>query len=158
MKKRYVLYILVFLSLLLQVYFAGVSRFLPDLAIITIVFASVFGELEEGIKVALVAGIFKGIFSASMFLAYVCVYPAIAVISWLMAMMFYRQSFVIQIVICAVSVFIANNLQLFYLNAVSGNDVKIASVLLNRIFSDIFTIVAAPVVFLLLKETCVVEE
>jgi hypothetical protein len=158
MKKKNILYVLVVFSLFLQVYFAGASRYIPDLAIIAVAFAAVFGELEEGIQVALVAGFIKGLLSASMFFAYIVMYPLVAVVSWFISLMLYRQSAVIQLIIVALAVFLVNNFQLFYLNVVSGNDVNILPVLANRVFADLLTIIIAPAVFDFLKELCVAEE
>ena len=157
MKRDNVFYLLLFVSFLAQTGFTGCSVQPPDLMLLIVVFTAVFRGLPAGFRVGLVAGFLRGIFSVHMFPPDVVIFPVAALEAFLIAKMFYKQNPVVQMFIAAVAVVSVSVFKLLYLNAVFGNDLGINVIFAGNRQCIVFTIAAAPPVFLFLKKRFVTE-
>lgn len=150
MKKILILYGLLLISFFIQICSIRYALWLPDLVLLIVVFTAVFHGVTTGVLMGLAAGFLKGVFSTYMFPLEIVLFPAVAIGSFMMARMLYRQSPVAQMIITAFAVFSVTALQAFYLNAISGNCLGLSSALANSWRAIIITIMITPFIFYLL--------
>ncbi|MCK4851916.1 MAG: hypothetical protein KAS86_02270 [Candidatus Omnitrophica bacterium] len=152
MKNTLMLYVLLLVSLSVQICPAGYSVWAPDVVLLLVVFTATLRGLAAGLRIGLVAGFLRGVFSACMFPLDIVLYPAVGMVSALMSGMLYGQSPVVQIFITGIAVFLSNAAHVLYLNALSGNDIAVSFVLVGNWRGIVVTMISAPFVFLFLKK------
>ncbi|MFC1548932.1 rod shape-determining protein MreD [Candidatus Omnitrophota bacterium] len=158
MKQRVYLYILLFLSVFLQVSFAGRITWFPDLVMLVVIFAGIFRGTTEGVIMGFVAGFLRGCFSPETFLLDVFLFSLIGFVSSMMPRMFYRQNPAAQIILTIFMTLAVVGAHVLFLNAVSGNDIKVLFAIMNSRGTLITTVLASPILFAFFQKGLKLEE
>jgi len=146
MQRKFILYILLILSFLMQISNMRFVAWLPDFSLIILIYTAMFLGVLNGLCMGFVLGILRGFFSPYMFPLDVVLFPVCALISSILASFLFRQSSLVQILITGISFFLIISVHFFYLNIISGNNVgflmQIAdywrTIIMTLLFSPLF--------------------
>jgi len=152
MKNRVHLYILLVISVLVQVVLMKHAVWVPDIILIMVVFAGIFLGVAEGLGFGLAAGFLRGCFSVQTFPLDIFLFPIIGLISAMLARMFYRQNPAAQVFITMVALAVVVTAHTLYLNAVACNDVGLGHVFLMSWRPFLVTVLVSPPAFLALQK------
>ncbi len=155
---RILLYGLLILFVFVQIVLKKYISWVPDIILLMVVFTGVFRGSVEGAGLGLVAGFFRGCFSAGTFALDIFLFPAVGLVSSLLGGMFYRQNPVAQMFTTAVAILIVTASHTLYLNFVYGNDVGVFPVIMASWKCLITTVCVSPFFFAFLKKTLRLKE
>jgi rod shape-determining protein MreD len=158
MKQRVILYILLFISLFLQVSFMGRVNWFPDLVLLVVIFTGMFRGSAEGGLMGLAAGFLRGCFSINTFVLDLFLFPVVGLVSSIMPRLFYRQNAAAQVFVVLLALLAVVNVHTFYMNSIWGNDIGLSTAIFNSRGVFAGTLIAAPLLFAFLQRVLQVED
>ena len=158
MKVRLILYVLLVLFVFMQITLMKYVPWVPDIILLMVVFAGIFRGGVEGAGVGLAAGLLRGCFSVGTSLLDIFLFPAVGVMSSLLAGVLYWQNPFSQMFITAAAAFMVIAGHAFYLNFSGGNDVGVFFPVMTSWKCVLSTVCVAPFLFAFLKKILLLKE
>lgn len=152
MRKHLYLYLLLIAAVFVQTAAMKYRVPFPDLVLLVVIFTGIFLGRIEGAEVGFFGGLLRGCFSVGTLPADVILFPLVGVGSYVLAKMLYRQNPLAQAFTVAVFYATVVAVHIFYLNAASGNDLSVLSVLAGSWVQMLLTVAVAPAVFMFFRK------
>jgi rod shape-determining protein MreD len=157
MRKQLLLYVLIFVSVLLQVFVLRYAPAFPDIILLLVVFSGIFFGVAGGLSAGFVAGFLRGCFSVGTFPADLFIFPIVGYISSMLSFLFYKRNPAFQVFAAAVGMFLVVFFHTLYFNA-TGGALSLSSVLLKSWKYLAVTIFLSPFIFAILGSLLQIEE
>lgn len=157
MKERGLLFFLVIVSVLIQIFLAKHTRWTLDLVLLIVIFIGIFRGPHEAVIFGILAGFLRGIFSVDTLEMDIALFPVLGAVSYMLGGMFYRQNLFTQIFITLAALFAVVTSHTLYLNAISGNDIKVSFMLFASWRTFFVTAIISPFIFYFLRSLARLE-
>lgn len=158
MKNRFGAYIILLLSLALELFALKYSRVFPELTLMFVVFAGIFFGPFEGVVLGVTAGFLRACFSSGTFGTDMIMFAFIAYVSSVFSVMFYKKNPLFHAVLVLAAFISFLSAQAIFFSAAYGTDIPVVTVLNGSRLQILFTVLTAPFIFPLWCSFLKIEE
>ncbi|MBU0683495.1 MAG: hypothetical protein ABIH85_00870 [Candidatus Omnitrophota bacterium] len=151
MKRYLVLYVSLLSCIFFQVFFLRQVLWFPDIILLMVVFVGIFLDVFDAIIFGFAAGFLSACFSVDMMVPGIIIFPISAVVSAVLAKMFYKQNFAVQGLISFVVIIVMIVLQTCYFNIILHNTLELVLPISANWKQVAVTVLFSPIFFMLYK-------